>query len=118
LWDPDKVEEAVLAREDLQPTALDNGVALLHPRRPLPSILAEAMVALGRSGQGIPFGGGRQLTDLFFLILSTDDRTHLRTLAKLSRLIAQDEFLAALRAAEDAAAIKQVIEDFETQLEQ
>ncbi|MFN9850666.1 MAG: helix-turn-helix domain-containing protein, partial [Planctomycetota bacterium] len=34
LWDADTMAEAVQARESLHPTALENGVALLHPRRP------------------------------------------------------------------------------------
>ncbi|MCH8228677.1 MAG: PTS sugar transporter subunit IIA [Proteobacteria bacterium] len=33
LWDTDKMAEAVLAREQMQPTALDIGVALLHQAR-------------------------------------------------------------------------------------
>ena len=88
LWDPDKMAEAVAAREHLHSTALDNGVALLHPRRPQPNILAQPFLAFGRTHRGIPFGDARgRLTDVFFLILSTDDRGHLRTLARLSRLI-------------------------------
>ena len=57
LWDPERVAEAVRERENLHPTALDIGVALLHPRRPLPNILAEPFLALGRTYQGVPFGG-------------------------------------------------------------
>ena len=49
LWDPAKMAEAVRAREEMHSTALDNGVALLHPRRPMPAILAEAVLALGIS---------------------------------------------------------------------
>ena len=65
LWDPQKMAHALREREELHPTALDNGVALLHPRRPLASILAEAFLALGRTCQGIPFGGERGgLTDV------------------------------------------------------
>ena len=97
--------EAVRSREQLHSTALDNGVALMHPRRPLTSILAEPVIALGISPQGIPFGGRGQLTDIFFLICSTDDRGHLRTLARLSRLIGSDELLDALRQAPSAAAV-------------
>jgi futalosine hydrolase len=41
---PAVMAEAVAAREDLHPTALENGVALLHPRRPQTSILAEPLV--------------------------------------------------------------------------
>ncbi len=104
LWDPEKMAAAVRERENLHPTALDIGVALLHPRRPLPGILADPVLALGRTHQGIPFGGARgDLTDVFFLICSTDDQVHLRTLARLSRLLSTDGFLAGIRAAADAA---------------
>ena len=59
LWDPERMAAAVREREDLHPTALDIGVALLHPRRPLAGILAEPFLALGRTYQGVPFGGAR-----------------------------------------------------------
>ena len=58
LWDPQRMAEAVRAREDLQPTALESGVALLHPRRPLPGILgapclhSDARMAASRSAAG------------------------------------------------------------------
>jgi PTS system nitrogen regulatory IIA component len=101
LWDPEKMTEAVRQRETLHPTALENGVALLHPRRPLPQILAQPFLALGRTSQGLPFGAeGGQLTDLFFLICSVDDAGHLRTLARLSRLIGSPGFVEALRFSE------------------
>jgi PTS system nitrogen regulatory IIA component len=108
--------EAVRVREEMHSTALDIGVALLHPRRPLASILSEPLLALGRTNQGIPFGGDGCLTDVFFLICSTDDRGHLRTLARLSRLIADSSLLEALRAAPDAAEARQVVNRFENAL--
>jgi PTS system nitrogen regulatory IIA component len=101
LWDPPRMADAVRQREEMHPTALDNGVALLHPRRPMPSILGQAFLALGLTNQGIPFGGSR-LTDVFFLICSVNDQGHLKILARLSRLINSQEFLAELRAAPDA----------------
>lgn len=110
LWDPAKMVQAVRAREDLYPTALDNGVALLHPRRPMASILGQAFLALGCTSSGIPFGGSRGgLTDVFFLICSVDDRGHLRTLARLSRVISSPGFLDELRQAPHAAAAHQLI---------
>lgn len=100
LWDSDAMAEAVTAREALHPTALENGVALLHPRRPQTSILSEPLVALGISTQPIPFGNtSGHLTDVFFLICSTDDRVHLRILARLARLITDEVFLTMLRSA-------------------
>lgn len=110
LWDPERMAEIVRQREDLYPTALDNGVALLHPRRPSPAMLAQPFLAFGRTSQGIPFSGNRGLlTDLFFLILSTDDQGHLRVLARLSRMLADNEFLAALRSAESALQAREAI---------
>ncbi|QDU98707.1 PTS sugar transporter subunit IIA [Lignipirellula cremea] len=116
LWDPEKMAEAVRMRESLHPTALDSGVALLHPRRPLPNILAQTFVALGRTHQGIPFGGGA-LTDIFFLICSTSDVEHLRILARLSRLVAAPGFVEGLRNADDAAAAAAWLTEFESTLQ-
>lgn len=99
LWDAARMAEAVMAREDMQSTALENGVALLHPRRPRGSILGDNIMSLGVASSGIPFGA-RQLTDIFFLICSVDDRTHLRILARVSRLLAREDFLSGLRRAE------------------
>lgn len=119
LWDPGAMAEAVLSREDMQPTALDSGVALLHPRRPMSNILGEPLLALGISPQGIPFGGaGGTLTDIFFLICSLEDRTHLRTLARLSRMISEPDFLTALREAEDATAVHHAIREREAEIDE
>jgi PTS system nitrogen regulatory IIA component len=118
LWDPAEMAEAVQAREKLHPTALDNGVALLHPRRPLGQILAEPLLALGRTASGIPFGSeSGQLTDIFFLIMSVDDSQHLRTLARLSRLISTAGFLDGLRATESPAEALSVVRKFEQQID-
>ncbi|OHB78208.1 MAG: PTS fructose transporter subunit IIA [Planctomycetes bacterium RBG_16_64_12] len=117
LWDPGKMAEAVRAREDMYPTTLDNGVALLHPRRPMSGILGQAFLALGCTPSGIPFGGNRGgLTDVFFLICSVDDRGHLRTLARLSRLISSPGFLDELRQAPDAATAHQLVARTEAEL--
>jgi PTS system nitrogen regulatory IIA component len=111
LWDAEKMADAVRAREEMHSTALDNGVALLHPRRPMPAILAEAVLALGVAPRGIPFGTGGSLTNIFFLICSTSDHEHLRILARLSRVINEQDVLAAMRAAENAAALHQLIRE-------
>jgi PTS system nitrogen regulatory IIA component len=117
LWDPVRMEDAIRAREEMHSTALDIGVALLHPRRPLPNILGQAFLAFGRTPNGIPFGGaGGGLTDLFFLIASVGERSHLRTLARLSRVLAAPGFVEALRAAPDAAAVRELIADTESRL--
>ncbi|MDA1018180.1 MAG: PTS sugar transporter subunit IIA, partial [Planctomycetota bacterium] len=61
-----------------------------------------SVIAFGRTLRGIPFGGdGRRLTDLFFLVVAKDSKTHLQVLARLGRMIQDLEFLEALRAADD-----------------
>ncbi len=110
LWDTTKMAEAVRAREELMPTAQENGIALLHPRRPLSGILAQPLIALGCTASGIPFGAPRgALTDLFFLILSTDDRGHLRALARLSRLLTHANTITDLRKSQSAKEAREIL---------
>ncbi len=117
LWDPEKMAEAIRSREELYPTTLDNGVALLHPRRPMPNLLGQAFLALGITAAGIPFGGERGgLTDVFFLVCSVEDRGHLRTLARLSRVIASSGFLDELRQATDSWSAHELIARTEAKL--
>ncbi|MEO1614404.1 MAG: PTS sugar transporter subunit IIA [Planctomycetota bacterium] len=97
MWDAPAMVEAVRSREQMHPTALDCGVALMHPRRPQTSILADTVVGLAVSQAPIPFSDQGHMVDVFFLICSYDDSAHLRTLAKLSRLIAVESLLQRLR---------------------
>ena len=117
LWDAATMAEAVQSREQMHPTALDCGVALLHPRRPQTSILADSVVALAVCPTSIPFSDRGQLTDIFFLICSYDDKAHLRILAKLSRMIAQASFLQNLRDCETPSEAWLVLKETEEQLE-
>lgn len=93
--------EAVIHREELCSTAIERGVAIPHPRRPLPDAIAEPILVVARNGQGIAFGApdGR-MTTLFFLTVSQDDRHHLHSLARLCRMLRDERFVARLEAAE------------------
>lgn len=118
LWDSVKMSEAVEAREELHPTALDCGVAMLHPRRPQTSILGGPLLALGVLHSGLPFGNrGGHSTDIFFLICSTDDRVHLQVLAKLSRLLACTSFLEELRELESSGEVRDLLERCEREID-
>jgi PTS system nitrogen regulatory IIA component len=117
LYNPQAILEAVRTREEMCSTALASGVAIPHPRRPLPGTLGDHVIAFGRTASGIPFGGAEgSLTDLFFLVLAKDERTHLQILARLSRLLLRPQFSNELRAAETAADAFQVIESAEKDL--
>lgn len=117
LWDSSQMADAVLAREALHPTALENGVALLHPRRPQSSILSDSLVALGICSRPIPFGNtAGLLTDVFFLICSTDDKIHLKILARLARLVSDEVLLTMLRSAQSPAEALELIRTAENEL--
>src|SRR5438132_1490712 len=117
VYDADAILTAIQAREDLASTAQDNGVAVLHPRRPLPAALGESVVAFGHTIRGLPFGApGGGLTDLFFLVCCRDDRTHLRVLARLARLFQKPGFLDRLRSAESSAEALHTLRDTEAEL--
>lgn len=118
LWDAPAMAEAVADREKLHPTALDNGVALMHPRRPQTSILADSVLALGICQAGLPFSSRGQLTDIFFLICSYDDSSHLRILAKLSRLVSDDSFLAELRSSASPGSAWAILKDAEDAIDE
>lgn len=112
IWEPAAVLKAVQEREELLSTAFDNGVAIPHSRHPLPDVLEDSVVAFGRTFSGIPFGAANNsLTDLFFLVVCRDTRTHLHVLARLSRMIQRPGFLDALRSAPDAATSFAVINE-------
>jgi PTS system nitrogen regulatory IIA component len=117
VYDPEAILEALRQREEIASTAQPGGVAIPHPYRPLPGALGESVVAFGRTVQGIPFGAPRGgLTDLFFLVCCQDDRTHLRVLARLTRLFLRPGFLDELRAAETSRQAYDLIRAAERQL--
>lgn len=116
VYDPEAIHEAVRHREEIGSTAIPGGVALPHPHRPLPRALGEDVLAFGRTINGIHFGTSGTLTDLFFLVLCRDHRTHLKVLARLSRLLLRPGFLENLRAAETPAAVFQLIQNTENAL--
>ena len=104
VWEPAVVLKAVREREEILPTAFENGVAIPHPRNPLPDAIGQSIIAFGRTLNGIPFGAARgDLTDLYFLVLCRDARTHLQVLARIGRLMQLPGFLENLRDADTSA---------------
>lgn len=110
VWEPALLLTAILEREEFMSTGFENGVAIPHPRNPLPHALGASIVAYGRTFSGIPFGAPRRaLTDIFFLVLCRDPRTHLAVLARLGRLLQIPDFLDELRSAADSSSSYAII---------
>jgi PTS system nitrogen regulatory IIA component len=107
VYDRDKVIREIRVREELCSTALVPGVALPHPRHPLPSDIAANFVVVGLTSSGIPYGGADgSLTRLFFLICCKDDRTHLHVLARLARILQEKDAIDDLLSVESAEELR------------
>lgn len=88
-------------REQVSSTALERGIAVPHPCKPI--YLEQPVLAVMRTSHGLAFGeraGG--LTDLFFLICAPDHVSHLLYLGRLCRIIIDARLIDDLRAAGDA----------------
>lgn len=103
---PDPVDGGVVAarvweREELSSTGTVDGVAFLHTARWESRVLLQSpLVAVGRLPSPVAFGAiDGTPTDLLFLLLAPDNRTHLVLLAKAARLCRDSRLLRGLRAA-------------------
>ncbi len=88
LYDGPGLLDAVAKRETLCSTALPNGIAIPHPRQPMPYVSAEPLICVARLSKGVGFGApAGELTRFFFLICCHNDREHLHVLARLMRIL-------------------------------
>jgi len=117
VYAPDALLSAIKQREELGSTALSSGIAVPHPRRPSPTMLGDPVVAYARTFSGIPFGAQQgALSDLFFLVCCREQRTHLKVLARISRMMLLPGLVDDLRAAETVAESFQILNEGERQL--
>lgn len=56
------------------------------------------------------------MTDVFFLICSTDDQIHLKILARLARLVSDEVLLTMLRSAQSPTEVIELIRTAESEL--
>jgi PTS system nitrogen regulatory IIA component len=103
LSDKDYLLASLVDRESLCSTAMPGGVALCHPRRPIPSVIQRQFLCFLRTAKPVDFGGeDHEGTSLFFLLCTPDDRSHLHGLARLARIL-QGNTLDHLRSAATSA---------------
>ena len=94
---------ALNQREEISSTAMAGGVAIPHPKRPLPFNIEKPLLIIAHTTKGIGFGApDGKMTDLFFMTCSPDDQTHIHILARLCRLFYKTTLVNDLRAAASA----------------
>ncbi|RMF44680.1 MAG: PTS sugar transporter subunit IIA [Deltaproteobacteria bacterium] len=114
--DRDEVVEVLKERESLGSTGIGDGVAIPHGKL---KQLDRLLLSFGRSRQGVDFDSmDGQPAHLFFLLVAPEDSVgvHLKTLARISKLLKNPEVRSSLLDADGAADIFAIIERQEESL--
>lgn len=101
LYDPRDLLDSLRAREEIASTALEGGVAIVHPRNHDPYLASESFILVAKTIHPVHFGApDGKPTDIFFVLVCQDDRNHLRALARLCLMFSRTIVLDTIRAAE------------------
>ncbi len=93
LLDIQDLKARLVAREKLLSTGVGNGVAIPHPRDPIPTLREPAVLVVGRSVHGIDYGALDNLpVHLFFLCCCQNIELHLHMMGQLARLLRENDF--------------------------
>ncbi len=100
--DMGELRDKLLEREKLLSTGVGNGLAIPHPRDPMPTLPELAAIVVGRSDSGIDFGAvdGKPVR-LFFLLCCQNIEMHLHMMGQLAHLLRHDEAVAKMKATAD-----------------
>jgi len=103
--DADLVYEALMKRESLGSTGLEQGIAVPHAKTPAVDSLT---VALGISPRGVDFQSiNGEASKLFFLLLAAPDQSgpHIEALADIARITKSQAFCRTLASATTPAEV-------------
>jgi mannitol/fructose-specific phosphotransferase system IIA component (Ntr-type) len=114
---PKAVLQALIERESLCSTAVGKGVAIPHPKEPLPGALNGIALAVLRLAQGLDLDAPDKLpVTLFFLTGAEDRRQHLLILGKLARILKDDTLREQLMTVGDSDAFVETLSHAEQSL--
>ena len=114
ITDRNKVLQAVLEREKIMSTGIGDGIAIPHGKS---DSVERLIAALGTQRRGVDFEAlDGEPAYVFFLLVSPANVSgpHIKALARISRLLKNDEFKKKLIAAESSTAIIDIIETEES----
>ena len=110
----EKLNNAILNREKLGSTAIGHGIAIPHAKH---SSVKKKAIVFGRSERGCNFDSiDDKPVNLFFMIISphTEPGPHLKMLARISRLLQDEDFRESLLTLSTARQIIEYIKAKET----
>jgi nitrogen PTS system EIIA component len=118
VYDREYLLASLFDRESLCSTAMPGGVALCHPRRPVPMAISTQFMCFLRTREEIDFGAENgEGTSVFFLLCAPDDRSHLYGLAHLARILHQGA-LGLLKEAGTPSAVKGILVEYENRIQE
>ena len=100
------LQEKCIARERILSTAVGNGIAVPHPRDPIPTLQMPGCIVYGYSKKGVDFNApdGKPV-HFFFLLCSQNIELHLHMMRYLASILRNPQFIEACqKAAKPAAA--------------
>jgi len=110
---------ALVEREKLSCTAIGRGIAIPHTRSTIAGFAGRSLIVFGRHPDGVKYcADNPDPVFLFFLLLAPDINQHLQTLARLSRLLRDDELRQELLSVESPDAVIEVIANAENRVQQ
>jgi fructose-specific phosphotransferase system IIA component len=110
ITDQDKVLQAVLEREKIMSTGIGDGIAIPHGKS---DAVVKLAAALGTQKRGVDFESlDGEPAYVFFLLVSPANVSgpHIKALARISRLLKNDEFKKKLIGAASADEMMSIIE--------
>ncbi|GAC68930.1 PTS fructose transporter subunit IIABC [Gordonia soli] len=107
--DPAELTRGALDREAKSATGLPGGIAIPHARA---EAVTEASLAVARLSRPVDFGAPDGPADLVFLIAAPAGAAsdHMKLLSSLARALVRPDFVASLRAAEDADTVVDLVD--------
>jgi len=109
--------EAIQKREDTMSTGLGNGIAMPHAKN---EAVSKTSVVFAKKEGGLDFESlDGQPAELFFMIAAEGGSadTHLKVLAELSKLLMNEDFIAALKGAETPSAVTGIVKLAQAQVD-
>ncbi len=108
--DVQDLRNRLAAREKLLSTGIGNGIAIPHPRDPIPTLREPAIIIFGRSKAGIDFQAvDKKPIRLFFLLACQNIELHLHLMGALARLLQDQLFTDACLAAKTEEEIVRLV---------
>lgn len=109
------LKERLHAREKLLSTGIGKGLAIPHPRDPIPALREPAVLVFGRHRKGVDYRAlDGQPVHLFFLLCCQKIELHLHLMGALARMLQDGAFIDGCRNVKSGEEVVRLVMEAET----